>query len=358
MIFKILRFLFSRDIIKTGAIRDERTDLQKEGAYDARELATSSQVEWKEKTVWKSYPIKRQWYTFQCVAHSLAKHLGINHFYDTGVYEDLSAEFIYEHRENQKIGGMNWGDAMRIATTKGSCLNSRMVQRIRELDKATPITADMINEALKYKGKAFIEDKERTLESTARIIQSQGSCLMWFYFDESGKEWWTPEPKAIYNFKSPYDVGTTRHAVIGTDNGIRKNKKVNKIEDSAGNSSAENEQDRFIDEDFMKRCFVAGYVIDLPNEIPTPEKPKWTGTRTLKVGISGEDVKTLQQILALEGCYNFDKFTGYFGGITKLGVIRLQEKYKTQILIPAGLTKGTGIVGIHTLNWLKKNYNV
>ncbi len=357
MILKILKFLFGkRDVINTGAIGDNRTELQKEGAYDARELTTSSQVEWTPKTVWKSYPIKRQWYTFQCVGQSLAKHLGINHFYDTGKYEDLSGEFIYEHRENQNTGGMNWGDAMRIATTKGSCLNSRIPQRIRESEKATPITAEMINEALKYRGKAFIEDKERTLESTARIIQSQGSCLMWFYFDEAGKEWWKPEPKAIYNFKTPYDAGTTRHAVVGTDNGIRNGKKVYKIEDSAGNSSAENDQDRFIDEEFMKRCFVAGYVIDLPNEVPTPDKPKWTGKRDLKVGSKGKDVETLQVILAREGCYDFDKFTGYFGGITKAGVIRLQNKYANEILKPVGLTKGTGLVYNSTRNWLDKNY--
>lgn len=359
MIQKLIEFFFGkREVINTGAIGDTRTDLQKEGAYDARELTTSSQVEWKIKTKWNSYPVKRQFYTFQCVAHSIAKHLGINHFIETGEYKDLSAEFIYQHRENQGTGGMNWGDAMRIAITKGSCLNSRIPQRIRESDPPTPITAEMINEALKYRGKAFIEDKERTLESTARIIQSQGSCMMWFYFDEAGKEWWTPEPKIIYDFKTPYDKGTTRHAVIGTDNGIRKDKMVDKIEDSAGNGSAENDQDRFIDADFMKRCFVAGYIIDLPNEIPTVKKIKWTGTRNLKVGDKGEDVNVLQQILMNEGCYKFDVATGYFGGITKAGVIALQEKYKTQILVPAGLTKGTGIVGIHTLNWLKNNYNV
>lgn len=357
MLKKLIEFFFGkREVINTGAIGDTRTDLQKEGAYDARELTTSSQVEWKIKTKWNSYPVKRQFYTFQCVAHSIAKHLGINHFIETGEYKDLSAEFIYQHRENQGTGGMNWGDAMRIAITKGSCLNSRIPQRIRELEQATPITADMINEALAYVGKAFIEDKERTLESTARIIQSQGSCLMWFYFDEAGKEWWKPEPKIIYDFKTPYDKGTTRHAVIGTDNGIRKSKMVDKIEDSAGNSSAENDQDRFIDADFMKRCFVAGYVIDLPNEIPTPEKPKWTGTRDLKVGMRGDDVKVLQEILMIERCFDFDKATGYFGGITKAGVMKLQDKYKTKILIPAGLTRPTGYCGKSTRNWLEKNY--
>lgn len=357
MIIKILNFLFGkREIINTGAIGDTRTELQKEGAYDARELTTSSQVEWTPKTVWKSYPIKRQWYTFQCVGQSLAKHLGINHFYDTGKYEDLSGEFIYEHRENQNTGGMNWGDAMRIATTKGSCLNSRMVQRIRESEKATPITAEIINEALAYRGKAFIEDKERTIDSVARIIQSQGSCLVWFYFDTNGAEWWKVEPKTIYNFSSPYASGTTRHSVTATDFGIRNGKQVIKIEDSAGNSSAENEQDRFIDAEFMKRCFVAGYVVDLPNEIPTPNKPKWTGTRDLKVGIRGADVKTLQEILMIEKCFDFDKATGFFGGISKAGVIKLQNKYANEILRPVGLTKGTGYCGKSTRDWLDKNY--
>ena len=354
-----LKWLFrKRDYIQTGAISDDRTETQKESAYDNRELVTSTTpLVWKEKTSWNRFPVKRQWYTGECVAQSTTKHLGINNERDTGQYVDLSPAFFYYFRVNKPTAGMVWLDAMKLATTIGSCFGFRTKQRMRDNDPEIEPTEDMKKEALDFKGKLFIEDKERTLESIARIIESQGSCLVWFYFDIEGAEWWKVEPKTIYNFSSPYASGTTRHALVATDYGIRNGKKVIKIEDSAGNNSAENDQDRFIDEEFMKRCFVAGYVIDLPNEIPTPDKPKWTGTRTLKVGMKGDDVKVLQQILAIEGCYDFDKFTGNFFGITKNGVIRLQEKYKTQILVPAGLIRPTGYCGKMTLAWLRKNYS-
>lgn len=359
MINKILNFFFGkREIINTGALRDDRTELQKEGAYDARELVTASQVEWKEKTSWKRYPVKRQYYTGECVAQSTTKHLGINNERETGQYQDLSAGFFYWFRVNKGTAGMIWADAMKIATTIGSCLGFRVKQRIRDSDIEVTPTEEMKKEALKYKGKLYIEDKERSLDSIARIIDSRGSCLIWFWFDESGKEWWKVEPSILYPNLGTYSSGATRHALVATDYGIRNGKKVIKIEDSAGNSSAENEQDRFIDENFIKRCFVSGYVIDEPNKVIMTVKPTWIGTRILKVGMSGEDVKTLQQILAVEGCYNFDKFTGFLGGITKAGIIKLQEKYKTQILVPAGLNKGTGVCGKFTLEWLKNNYGV
>ncbi len=357
MINKILNFFFGkREIINTGALRDDRTELQKEGAYDARELVTASQVEWKEKTSWKRYPVKRQYYTGECVAQSTTKHLGINNERETGQYQDLSAGFFYWFRVNKGTAGMIWADAMKIATTIGSCLGFRVKQRIRDSDIEVTPTEEMKKEALKYKGKLYIEDKERSLDSIARIIDSRGSCLIWFWFDESGKEWWKVEPSILYPNLGTYSSGATRHALVATDYGIRNGKKVIKIEDSAGNSSAENEQDRFIDADFMKRCFVAGYVVDLPNEIPTPEKPKWTGTRDLKVGMRGDDVKVLQEILMIEKCFDFDTATGYFGGISKAGVIKLQNKYANEILKPVGLTKGTGYCGKSTRDWLDKNY--
>lgn len=78
--------------------------------------------------------------------------------------------------------------------------------------------------------------------------------------------------------------------------------------------------------------------------------------RNLKLGDRGEDVRELQTILnkssdtriALIGPGSSGNETVYFGILTKVAVIKFQEKYADQILKPIGLTSGTGFVGGQT----------
>ncbi len=71
-------------------------------------------------------------------------------------------------------------------------------------------------------------------------------------------------------------------------------------------------------------------------------------TRGLTMGSRGDDVSQLQRLLVQEGVYTEGKITGYFGVLTKAAVIRFQEKYASEILVPAGLQAGTGFVGSAT----------
>jgi peptidoglycan hydrolase-like protein with peptidoglycan-binding domain len=81
-----------------------------------------------------------------------------------------------------------------------------------------------------------------------------------------------------------------------------------------------------------------------------------TWSRNLYLGISGDDVKTLQEILIKENVWPRPdvEATGYFGPITREAVIRFQEKYSEEILKPLGLEKGTGFVGPSTRTFLEK----
>lgn len=84
-------------------------------------------------------------------------------------------------------------------------------------------------------------------------------------------------------------------------------------------------------------------------------------SRSLTIGSTGEDVVLLQQLLnqdsrtmiAESGAGSPGNETGIFGGLTKAAVIRFQELYSDEILKPAGLTRGTGFVGVGTLKKLK-----
>lgn len=68
----------------------------------------------------------------------------------------------------------------------------------------------------------------------------------------------------------------------------------------------------------------------------------------LRMGMTGDEVKALQQALDLQGCFEHPTYTGYFGSITRNGVNCFQQKYASEILTPLGLTAPTGFVGAGT----------
>ena len=67
----------------------------------------------------------------------------------------------------------------------------------------------------------------------------------------------------------------------------------------------------------------------------------------LSLGMRNNDVKCLQQLLEILGTeiYPEGLDTGYFGPLTKAAVIRFQNKFADEILIPWGISEGTGFVG-------------
>jgi len=103
-------------------------------------------------------------------------------------------------------------------------------------------------------------------------------------------------------------------------------------------------------------ALVLGCMIGVANAAQSPF------TRTLSVGMSGEDVRSLQQILnsdpstrvASSGLGSSGQESVYFGALTRDAVVRFQEKYSEEILTPNGLNHGTGTVGPSTRTVLSR----
>jgi len=81
-----------------------------------------------------------------------------------------------------------------------------------------------------------------------------------------------------------------------------------------------------------------------------------TFARDLRFGDKSTEVKELQKVLnsdpatrvAFFGPGSPGEETDFFGNLTKSAVIKFQEKYTKEILVPVGLSRGTGFVGPST----------
>ncbi len=94
--------------------------------------------------------------------------------------------------------------------------------------------------------------------------------------------------------------------------------------------------------------------VEAPEAIPSSCAPYLTSN--LKFGQTGDDIKKLQQflnshgvILAETGAGSPGNETTIFGSLTRAAVAAFQEKYSSDILVPAGLTSGSGFAGPMTL---------
>ena len=87
------------------------------------------------------------------------------------------------------------------------------------------------------------------------------------------------------------------------------------------------------------------------NKKPLPEPASSCSLNAnLYYGLSNEDVKCLQNFLKSQGpeIYPEALVTGNFLSLTRTAVIRFQEKYAQDVLIPWDLVRGTGVVGSTT----------
>lgn len=335
-----------------GVIDDPRSDLEKNKDYKSEDLFSGGVV-WKEKgDDWiKEYKRRYQDGSSQCMAYSGAKHLGINEMRENGSFADLSPTFIYRLRSNSGPG-MFMQNLLDILVKNGSPKDTWFpCDNLNDTDilKAPEPTAEVREEASKYRGKNYFQIKAFNIEEVAKAVDLVGSCVILVRCNN--KEWIKVpfiDPKVT---QEQWDIN---HAVLCTDYGLIKGVKHLKVEDSWGKYP-----EKWIPESFIEsRMFGGGYVIDLENQSP---KPKVRITKDLMAGNYwySTEVHDLQKVLVYENCMTIAEANtgwGYFGPKTKAAVIKLQEKYKAEILTPSGLTKGTGYVGISTRKFINSKY--
>ena len=83
--------------------------------------------------------------------------------------------------------------------------------------------------------------------------------------------------------------------------------------------------------------------------------------KTLRLGSRGEEIRTLQKFLnekgftvAVKGPGSTGKETTLFGAQTRAALMRYQQAYAKDILVPAGLTRPTGILASFTIAHIEK----
>lgn len=346
--------------ILTGALLDQRLEEDKAKDWLHEELSSGD-----EAYQWEETPIRDRYYfpydqsiSLSCVAGGIA--ITEEHFNKGAMIP--SRKDVYIRRANRPGGGMMMHDAFSIAIKGIASENLVKSQGLSEtpMNAQYEITNEIARERSSHAFEAWVSVKNfKDIDSIAKIVKHTPVVSFWF-FDAANDhyEWWTNQPRVVTQNLDLYGANTIRHQVCIVDAVLVDGKKFLVIQDTAdlGSGLGADKNLRLISQEMLSaRCYSAGYGIDKPEAI-VPPKPRFRFTRALQVGMSGDDVRALQEILKYEGCITLNASTRYFGGITLAGVKKLQEKHKAEILTPAGLKRPTGYVGSNTLKYLNKNY--
>lgn len=335
-----------------GLIPDPRSEEEKALDYKHEELFSASPVEWKEKTEFRSFPIRNQDGSSMCVAFATAKCLGVNNKNEKGEYVTLSPRDIYTQRASSGQG-MWIQDAGNIVKKAGATLEALMPSENINETQAN-VSSDRTDEskklALEYRASSyvFIQNSPTVMDDIAQIIDKGYTVLYTTRFTTAE---WTDTP----TIKVPTQDAPYFHAVTVTDYFIKNGEKYLVIEDSWGQAYGNNGR-RFLSETWVRaRTTGIMYFIDWKFE-PTV-KPRFTFNKVMLYGQKSTDIAKLQDVLKFEGLISTtQESTGYYGEITRKAVLAFQRKYK--VADEAELVALNGKrCGLKTLTTLNKYYS-
>lgn len=324
------------EIQNFGVAEDPRTIEEKAEDFNHEELAGAIALNWKEKPKadWKKYSIRNQDGSLSCVAQSAAKALEVK----TGIVE--SAHPIYRSRANFPTGGMWLQDMGNIVKKIGTTTE--------EADQSQDVGETFMNLPIKIpstvKASLYVQTNN-AIDHIAEAIEIAGACPSIFYgfIDE-----WTELP--VFNGKT---VGTDlSHCICGVDYFILNGQKCVLFEDSAHFNRLTY---HIMTENYLLKRSAGGiYFLDIAPIMA--DKPKYTFNKFLTYGMMKDvDVKALQKILAYEGLFPKDLYTGNYYQITAKAVYKWQLKWNV-----AGLKELDSLMGSRcgpkTIAMLNKMY--
>ena len=202
-----------------GIAKDPRTDEQKAEDYIHEDLAMGEiQLNWIDRDLKniKTYPIQNQDGSLSCVAQAVAKLLAIHEVREGREYKRLCPKIPYDYRSNYPEGGMWLPNALSIACKIGTCIEEMLPCDMKNeafMNDKSLIRAEMINNALNYRGLYYFEIKSRNIDEIAKINEQNYGVLLGFRFD---RDEWTDVPFVKPNSK--LEVG---HGVAETQGRCR-----------------------------------------------------------------------------------------------------------------------------------------
>lgn len=315
-------------------------------------------------------PRMYQWDSSACGGFSGSK--GVTPFANfAGVL--ASANAIYRRRSNYPDAGMYIQDIGNILKNYGTCADEDFLSQSLHEAELNAMTLEQLGAALlkggyKIGGYYMIsggKSQDFNMDLLAQALELGHSLVLGI--NSNGQEY-TSQPisnnqaTTFSHFvaciaKNYTLVPNTGEKALFIDDSCSPN---TTIKDASGNPTGQ----RLFDETFL-RARNWGVLALIPYSVPPSLiKPVHTFSHNLTVGMTDTDVVFLQDILKYE---DFMKSfvdpngkilpsTAYFGQATLAGVKKLQTKYASQILTPAGLTVPTGAVMQFTRAFLNSKY--
>lgn len=293
------------------------------------------------------YPYVNQFGTSSCVPHAVGLGLAIERKNQTGNYSAVAPIFPYRLRSNYAGEGSIPANIYAIYKNTGAPLEATLpTPQTEQQANMVTLTQQMYNEAAIFKGNLYFKlGTPNDIVAIAQIAQEGHAVALCLFatYDEYAKQIPTVDNPSLKQGAAEvqHEVCVIPYSGF-TLNGTR----YVCIQDSAWFGGF---KFRYLSENFIKARVTESRYWTSVQVLASGVAPKYTFTQPLNVGMRNEEVKQMQLLLISEGLLPTDCATGFFGGLTLAAVKAFQERYASEVLLPAGLTAPSGFWGNYTI---------